>query len=69
MDFKDLDPAALPKPVRDMMANVDPSALKSMLASMDGDQLKSLLAGAMGYVKNMSESEKEALKQLIKVKD
>jgi hypothetical protein len=44
---------------------MDPAALKSLLASLPKEKVKPMLTEAMGYVKNMPQEEKEALRQLV----
>ncbi|HOB34631.1 MAG: hypothetical protein GX090_00175 [Firmicutes bacterium] len=65
MTDKPIDLEAIPKPIRDILAKMDPSALKALLASLPKDKVRPMLAEAMGYVKNMPQKEKEAFKQLL----
>lgn len=65
MDPKSFDLAALPKPIQEMLAKLDPIALKSLLMSLDGEDIQSMLTGAKGYINNMPDSEREAFQKFI----
>lgn len=65
MPNKSFDLDAIPKPIKEMLTQMDPAALKSLLASLPKEKVKPMLAEAMGYVRNMPAEEKEALKSLI----
>jgi flagellar motor switch protein FliG len=60
-----VDPESIPKSIQEILSKMDPAALKSLLASLPKEKVKPMLTEAMGYVKNMPQEEKEALRQLV----
>lgn len=65
MTNKPIDPESIPKSIQEILAKMDPATLKSLLASLPKEKVKPMLSETMGYVKNMPQEEKEALRQLI----